>query len=47
VMYDDDTRPIMAVRWWCDGLSVTDLSWLLDTNYNQIDHDLLSAFVER
>jgi len=46
-MHDDDTRPIMASKWWHDGLSATGLSWLQDTSYSQIDHDLLFAFVER
>jgi hypothetical protein len=45
--HDDENMAIMAARWWRNGLSVTCLSWLQDTNYSQIDHDLCSAFAER
>jgi len=45
--HDDDTIPIMAARWWRDRLGATGLFWLKDSSYNQIDHDMLSAFVER
>ena len=46
-MHDDDTRPIMASRWWRNALGATSLSLLQDTSYSQIDHNLISAFVER
>jgi hypothetical protein len=46
-MHDDDTKPIMATRWWLDALAAIGLSWLQDTSYSQIDHNLISAFVER
>lgn len=46
-MHDDDIRPIMNAQWWHDGLSATGLSWLHDTSYIQIDHNLISAFAER
>jgi hypothetical protein len=46
-MHDDDTRPIMNAWWWRDGLSATGLSWLQDTSYSQIDHNLIYAFAER
>jgi len=47
VMHDEETKPIMAARWWKDKLQDTGLSWLHDTNYNMIDHGLICAFVER
>ena len=46
-IHDDENMAIMAAQWWRDGLSVTGLSWLHDTDYNQIDHVLCSAFAER
>jgi len=47
VMHDEETKPIMAARWWKDKLQDTELSWLQDTSYNMIDHSLICAFVER
>ena len=46
-MHDDDTRPIMAARWWESRLRRTGLGWLQDTSYTIIDHGLICAFVER
>jgi len=46
-MHDGDTIPIMNARWWDARLQGTCLSWLQDTSYNQIDHRLICAFVER
>ncbi|XP_024626843.1 protein MAIN-LIKE 1-like [Medicago truncatula] len=46
-MHDNDTRPIMAARWWENKLQGTDLGWLKDTSYNMIDHGLICVFVER
>jgi len=46
-MHDEETKPIMAARWWKDKLQDTDLSWLQDTSYIMIDYNLICAFVER
>jgi hypothetical protein len=46
-MHDDDTRPIMAARWWENRLCGTGIGWLQDTSYNIIDHALICAFTER
>jgi len=46
-MHDNDTTPIMAARWWRHRLQGTGLSWLQDTRYSLIDHNLICAFVER
>jgi len=37
----------MNAQWWRNALRATGLSCLQDTNYNQIEHDLISAFAER
>lgn len=47
VMHDKDTTHIVVARWWRDRMQGTDLSWLQDTSYNMIDHDLICSFVER
>jgi len=46
-MHDNDTGPIMNARWWRNALEAIGLSWLQDTSYSQIDHDLIFAFAKR
>ena len=46
-MHDDDTIPIMVARWWEARLQGIGVSWLQDTSYNQLNHGLICAFVER
>lgn len=45
-IHDDADRTMMAARWFKDGLKASDLSWLQDTCYSQIDQGMCSAFVE-
>ena len=46
-MHVKETILIMAAQWWQDRLQGTDLGWLQDTNYSQIDHGLICALVKR
>jgi len=39
-IHDKQNKTIMTARWWHEGLRATDLQWLQDTSYNQIDHVL-------
>jgi hypothetical protein len=44
-MHDNDTKPIMAARWWKNKLHDTGLGWLQDTSYSLINHGLICAFL--
>lgn len=46
-IHDEQNIPMMAARWWHDSLGATDLQWLQDTSYNQIDHKMCPTFAKR
>jgi len=46
-IHDNKKKAQMQEKWFKDSLSTTGLQWLKDVNYGILDHNLLSAFVER